>query len=168
MDLGCAPGGWLQVLAGQVGPEGRVLGVDTAEVAELGAPITLLRVDLTEPEAPERIAQALGRPADAVLCDAAPRLSGIRDVDRAAEEEIQAAALRIAGRVLRPGGGLVVKGFPGPHSDRFRAALRQRFGRVSEVHPEGTRQSSKEFYLLADAAGPKRKSRLRSRRGKRA
>lgn len=148
VELGCWPGGWLQVLAERVGREGLVVGVDTREVEPLGEPVVLLRLDFTEPEAAERIAEALGRPADAVLSDAAPRLSGVKEVDRSALEEIHDAVLAVAERVLRPGGALLLKAFPGPESDRVRASLSSRFGRVAQVRPQGTRATSRELYWI--------------------
>lgn len=169
VDLGCAPGAWLQVLVERVGPGGSVVGVDLEPVAELEGPVVLLSLDVTDPATPAAIAEALGRPADAVFSDAAPKLTGISDVDRAAGEELCTAALRIADEVLAPNGSLVVKSFPGPESDRFRDRLRKCFERVSELRPEGRRSSSKEFYWLAcpeQARG--RGRRRRTRRGNRA
>jgi 23S rRNA U2552 (ribose-2'-O)-methylase RlmE/FtsJ len=78
-------------------------------------------------------------------------------VDRAAAEELHEAALRVSRAVLRPGGTLVLKGFPGPESDHFRSVLRSSFARVSEVRPEGKRRTSKEFYWVA--TGEPRKPR---------
>ncbi len=165
VDLGCWPGAWAQVLAERVGPEGRVVAVDTEPVEQLGPRVTLLRLDVTDPDAPERIAREIGREAAAVFSDAAPKLTGIADVDRAAIDELYAAALRVALRVLAERGSLVVKGFPGPESDRFRGVLRKRFARVHEVRPEGKRQTSREFYWVA---GPEPASRRRrTRRGRR-
>jgi 23S rRNA (uridine2552-2'-O)-methyltransferase len=149
VELGCWPGGWLQVLAERVGPEGVVLGVDRVAIDPLAAPVRFVELDFAEPDAAERIAQELGRPADVVLSDAAPKLSGIRDVDRAGEEELYDAALRVAERVLAPDGTLVVKGFPSPEAERFRRTLRERFAVVSEARPEGRRSTSKEFYWIA-------------------
>ena len=104
-------------------------------------PVTLLGLDFTDGDAGERIAEALGRPADALLSDAAPHLSGVKDVDRAALEELHEAVLDLADRVLRPGGALLLKAFPGPESNRMRKLLRSRFGSLSEARPEGTRGS---------------------------
>ena len=168
VELGCWPGGWLQVLAARVGSEGCVVGVDTRELDPLDEPVLLETLDFTEPEAPERIAAVLGRRADAVLSDAAPHLTGVKDVDRAAMEEIHFSALGVAERVLRPGGPLLVKAFPGPETDRFKKELRARFESLTEVRPEGKRSTSSEFYLIAGAA-PRGGStrRRRSRRGRR-
>jgi len=150
LDLGCWPGGWLEVLAQQIGPEGRIVGVDLQETPPLAAPqVTVLTLDFCAPESLEKIRAALGRPADALLCDASPKLTGVRDVDLAAIEEIYTAALAIAESLLAPRGFMIVKGFPGQESDLFRKQLRRRFADVHEIRPEGRRTTSKEFYWVA-------------------
>lgn len=150
VDLGCWPGAWLQVLAERVGAEGRVVGVDLKATDPLPHPVRLLELDFTAPETSELISEALGgRGADLLLCDASPQLSGVRDVDRAALEELWEAALQIAETLLVSGGGLAIKGFPGAPADAFRKQLRERYGRVSEFRPEAKRGTSKEFYWLA-------------------
>ena len=167
IDLGCAPGGWLQVLAARVGDRGRVLGVDSVSLDPLEGPIELLELDFTRADAPDTIARALGESADALLSDAAPKLTGIRDLDRAAGEELYEAVWRVMERTLRPGGALVVKGFPGPEADSFRAALRGRFPRVSEVRPEAKRTTSKEHYWVARSGAEPASRRGRGRRPRR-
>jgi 23S rRNA (uridine2552-2'-O)-methyltransferase len=149
VELGCWPGGWLQELAARVGPRGAVIGVDTREVEPLGEPVTVLRLDITDPGSPAALQRALGRRAQAVLCDAAPSLTGIRDADRAAEGEIYEAALAVAFAVLRRGGFLIVKGFPGPEAQEFVREIRRHFGQVAHVKAEGSRKTSKEHYWVA-------------------
>lgn len=166
VDLGCAPGAWAQVLAQHVGPDGCVVAADLEPVEALGPPVELLRLDVAGSEAPARIEAALGRRAALVLSDAAPKLSGIADLDRAAIEELWQGALRVADRVLAPGGSLVIKGFPGAESVRFRAELKKRFARVTELRPEGKRQTSREFYWVCEHA-PAKRGRRRTRRGTR-
>src|SRR5690606_21359424 len=90
VDLGAWPGGWMQVAAGLVGPGGRVVGIDVAEIApfpELANAIAI-QGDLTQPGVASRLLDALGRPADVVLSDAAPKLTGVRATDRAREEAL--------------------------------------------------------------------------------
>jgi len=159
VELGCWPGGWLQVLAKKVGPEGRVVGIDTRAVDPLGPNVELLRLDFTELGAADAILAALGGPAQALLSDAAPTLSGIKDVDRGAAEELHESTLALTHALLEPGGFLIAKGFPGPPADVFRRELRTAFASVSERRPEGKRSTSKEFYWLARGFGEKRPAR---------
>ena len=140
------------MLAERVAAPGRVVGVDLRRTEPPGQAVVTLELDFTLEDAPERIAEALGGCADLVLCDAAPALTGIPDLDRAAVEELHDAALRVATAVLRPRGSLVVKGFPGPQSDRFRRTLRRGFARTAEVRPQARRRTSKEFYWVACGA----------------
>jgi 23S rRNA (uridine2552-2'-O)-methyltransferase len=155
VDLGCWPGGWLEVLAQRIGPEGRIVGVDIQPTEALAAPnVEVLLLDMCDPESLEKIRAALGRPADAVLCDASPKLTGVKDVDLGAIEEIYSAALGIAESLLAPRGFVIAKGFPGRESDLFRKQLKRRFGDVHEVRPEGKRTTSKEFYWVASQRKP--------------
>ncbi len=150
LDLGCWPGGWLQVAAAEVGAAGRVVGIDraTLEVPLDQAQVVVLEGDLTASGADERLLEALGGLADVVLCDAAPKLTGIRATDRAREEALLEAIIALLPRVLRPDGTLVLKLFEGPEARRVVEALRRRFRRA-EVHGlRASRKSSAERYLL--------------------
>ena len=90
VDLGCWPGGWLQVAARVVGPRGRVVGVDLAAIEPPldNANTIAFEGDITEAAVRKRILEELGGPADVLLSDAAPKLSGIRVADRAREEAL--------------------------------------------------------------------------------
>ena len=150
LDLGSWPGGWLEVLAQRLGPDARIVGVDLEPTDAIAPNVAILVLDMCAPEALPAIEAALGgRKADAVLCDASPKLTGIRDADLAALEEIYQAALALAEALLTPRGFLIVKGFPGQESDLFRKELRRRFASVHEVRPEAKRATSKEFYWVA-------------------
>jgi 23S rRNA (uridine2552-2'-O)-methyltransferase len=163
LELGCWPGSWLQVLAERVGAQGRVVGIDLVALEPLPAPVLTLVGDFCEPAAREAIAAALGGRADLLLCDAAPKLSGIPDVDRGAMQELHEAALELCEALLAENGSLVMKAFPGAEADAIRARLRARFARVAEVRPEGKRSTSKEFYWVA-GPDPSGRSRRRSMR----
>lgn len=174
VELGCWPGGWLQRLAERVGPDGELVGVDLKSPDDLPPPVQIVVADLTASDTAAQISAKLAGPADALLCDAAPSLTGIREIDRAAMEELQLAALRIAGSVLRPGGALVLKAFPGAEADALRQQLRRDYGSLLEVQPEGRRATSREFYwvipgdLGGDAARGSGRRPGNRRRGRRA
>jgi 23S rRNA (uridine2552-2'-O)-methyltransferase len=150
VDLGAAPGGWLQVAAEITGPKGKVIGVDLQDIQPLAEPrVLILRGDATEAEMQTRIKQLLGRPADCVISDMAPKLSGIRDADTARCLDLNRTALAVAVSLLRPGGSLLIKSFISDDLHQFTAELKRSFSAVQRTKPEATRQGSSEFYFLA-------------------
>ncbi len=150
VDLGAAPGGWLQVAAQIVGPQGRIVGIDLQPMQSFReSNIILLQGDMTEVAALEKLRELLSRPADCVLSDLAPRLSGIRDADAARCLELNRAALAAAARLLRPRGALLLKSFVSDDLQSFTAELKKYFAAVDRTRPEATRQGSSEFYFYA-------------------
>ena len=150
IDLGAWPGGWLQVAAELVGPSGRVLGIDVVAIDPLpSAQVLLLRADVAEEDLPARALDLLGRPADAVLSDLAPKLTGIAPRDAAHAADLAEHTLRFAAKTLRPGGALVMKTFGGAEGEVVRTALRAVYARVRLVGLAATRKGSAELYLVA-------------------
>lgn len=151
VDLGAWPGGWLQVAARVVGPRGVVVGVDREPVPPIpGAPqVQILCADVYESNLVARVHTALRGPADVVLSDLAPKLSGIRERDRAQASALVERALDLAAAWLRPGGTLVVKVFMGEELPTLRAKLRRQFRSVVTTRPEATRKGSAEMYAIA-------------------
>ncbi len=150
-DLGCWPGGWLQVAAEAVGPEGRVVGVDLAalEAPLEHANVFALQGDFSEARVLEEVLARLGGPAEVLLSDAAPKLSGVRATDRAREEALLAALEAALPRLLAPGGALLVKLLDCPEAAGFVKRTRARFDSARELRPEASRKGSSERYLLA-------------------
>jgi 23S rRNA (uridine2552-2'-O)-methyltransferase len=150
VDLGAWPGGWLQVAGAIVGARGVVVGVDVAEIAPLPlASVKLVHGDVGDPAIVAAIRELLGRPADVVLSDLAPKLSGIAPRDAARAEELAARALAAVDALLRPGGALVMKTFDGAGAEAVRAGVRARFASVRTIGLEATRKGSSERYLVA-------------------
>lgn len=150
VELGCWPGGWLQVAAAAVGRGGRVVGIDRTPLEEpLSEPqIRFLQGDLADPDAAERILSALGRKAHVVLCDAAPKLTGVRATDRANEEALLAAVADLVPRLLRPGGHFAGKLLESPEANRAAKALGRSFEQARVHGLRATRKGSAERYLL--------------------
>lgn len=153
-DLGCAPGGWLAILARAVGPNGRIVGVDLAACKVPAANVVTITGDLCDPTVRAEVAEKLGAAADLVTSDLAPRLSGIAARDQARSLELQIAALDFATATLRPDGAMVVKCFMGPDFDEVIARFRQCFAGVEVVRVKATRPGSSELYLVARGFHP--------------
>jgi 23S rRNA (uridine2552-2'-O)-methyltransferase len=150
VDLGAAPGGWLQVAAKSVASNGKVIGVDLQTMeAFREANIEVVQGDITSDETQEKIKALLGAPADCVISDLAPKLSGIRDADTARCLELNQTALGVAVRILKPDGKLLMKSFISNDLHAFTAELKEFFRFVERTRPEATRHGSSEFYFCA-------------------
>ncbi|HYA28602.1 MAG TPA: RlmE family RNA methyltransferase [Acidobacteriota bacterium] len=156
VDLGAAPGGWLQVAAKLVGPSGKVVGVDLQPIHPLPeSNVILLHGDITSKEIQKQIKDLLDGLAHCLLSDLAPKLSGIRDADMARCLELNRTALTVAIEILRPGGALLVKSFISEDLQTFSAELKQYFAAVQRTKPDATRHGSSEFYFYAKGFTPR-------------
>jgi 23S rRNA (uridine2552-2'-O)-methyltransferase len=152
LDLGCAPGSWLQYARSRVGDAGALVGLDRAPLAQ-GLPGARLLVGDVHTIS---VAELLGPlPAfDVVLTDMAPDTCGIRHVDQARSEALFERALEIAEQVLAPAGGFCGKLFMGPDFKRLVDRCRGRFATVKTVKPESSRSISIEQYVVATGFSP--------------
>lgn len=148
LDLGCAPGGWLAILARAVGAQGRVVGVDVAACKAPAPPVTTLVGDLRDAATRAAALQALGGPADLVTSDMAPKLSGITARDEVRCRQLLEAALEVARQALRPGGALLAKIFMGRDFHQITAAAERYFTNVEVVRTRASRPGSAELYLV--------------------
>lgn len=156
LDLGCWPGGWMEVAVRLVGGNGTVVGIDLAEVdPPLPQPnATALVGDLEAEDTPARLLEAIGgAPADVVLSDAAPKLTGVRETDRANEERLLEAIEALLPKVLAPGGTFVVKVLEGPEAQAIVKRVQDSFAKAKTVKLQSTRKGSTEKYLVARGFG---------------
>jgi 23S rRNA (uridine2552-2'-O)-methyltransferase len=149
VELGCWPGGWLQVAAAAVGSSGRVVGVDLTPLEPFAERhVTLLQLDLTAEETAGQVLAALAGQADVLLCDAAPKLTGVRAADRAREQLLLEAVEALVQPLLRPGGDLLIKLLDAPEAVDCARRLAARFERARTLRPAASRKGSRERYLL--------------------
>ena len=145
VDLGAAPGGWLQVAA-EHAAGGRIVGVDRQRIDPIEG-VELVRGDLTEEATREELKTQIGK-ADVVLSDMAPNMSGEYDLDHARSVYLARQAFAVAREVLTPGGNLVVKVFDGRDLADLRADVEDEFDYVRTVRPDASRDESSELYLV--------------------
>jgi len=151
VDLGAAPGGWLQVAAESVGPAGTVVGVDRQRIRPLDAEnVETVRGDMTDEETVDRLRDVVGSGGvDVVISDMAPNMTGEYSVDHARSIHLARQALDVALDLLEPGGDLVVKVFDGPDLADLRSDVDESFEYVRSIRPDASRDSSSELYLVA-------------------
>ncbi len=150
VDLGAAPGGWIQAARKMTGKNGFVLGVDLKPIDPFTQEyIRTIIADFTEPDICEQINSFLPRKADVVISDAAPNITGVWEVDHAKQIDLATKALEIAQCILRPEGNFFVKLFEGEMFNDFILTVKELFETVKIVKPQASRQKSSEMYLLA-------------------
>jgi len=163
VDLGAAPGGWIQAARKMTGKHGYVLGVDLKQIEPFTQDyIRTIVADLTEPDITEQILSFLPRNPDVVISDAAPNVTGVWEVDHACQIDLATKSMEIAMNILKPGGNFFVKVFQGDLLDDFIQTLKGNFETVKIVKPPASRAKSSEEYLLALGLRGKRGSKTES------
>ncbi|MCC5973224.1 MAG: RlmE family RNA methyltransferase [Rubellimicrobium sp.] len=156
VDLGCAPGGWLQVAVPRINalgekkgkPVGRIIGIDLQAVDPVpGAEIHQL--DFMADGAADLVKGWLGGPADVVMSDMAASASGHRQTDHLRIVALCEAAAELAFDVLTPGGTFVAKVLAGGAEAGLQSQLKLRFEKVVNVKPPASRSDSSEKFVVA-------------------
>ncbi len=165
LDLGCAPGSWMQVTEKVVGPRGVVVGIDLSDVDPrpagnfkgFGGRVAFLRGDAFQAETSELLALAAKvegkgdepgpRLFDVVLSDMAPNTSGHGDDLLSAR--LCRRVLEVAGQALRPGGNLAMKVLEGGEKPALLREARAMFAKVAGFKPRSSRDVSREMFIVA-------------------
>ena len=149
IDLGAAPGSWSQYAAERTGSNGTVIAVDILPVQPMDN-VIIVHGDFTEQKTVDECLERLdGRQADLVISDMAPNISGIRTTDQARSMYLAELTYDFASNVLKQGGDMLVKLFQGSGTDPYRQQLVDIFQRVKYRKPKASKDSSREFYILA-------------------
>lgn len=148
LDLGAAPGGWTQVAAQRIGETGHIVAIDILEMEPMPG-VEIFHADLTDPEIPAQLKQALRGAADVVLSDMAASTTGHRATDHLRTIALLEAAIELAEDVLKPGGIFIGKAFQGGATGDLLARIKKSFRDVKHVKPPASRAESVELYLIA-------------------
>ncbi|MHB8605771.1 MAG: RlmE family RNA methyltransferase [Thermoplasmatota archaeon] len=148
VDLGAAPGGWSQVAVELVGAEGIVVGVDLDKIEPMNGAI-FLRGDMTRDSTVAKTLEALGgEPADVVISDMSPNISGSYTTDEARSAFLAETAMRFAEKCLVRDGKFVCKVFEGESFVHVKGEAKKRFQSVRIATPDASRSASSEVYLV--------------------
>ena len=159
LDLGAAPGGWLQVCAQKIGPNGLVIGVDREPIktitnSEAGgkpgsAAISLITGDILSEQTQEQICATAKGKLDLIISDMSPNLSGVQFRDAAQSAALVEIAFNTAAKLLKPGANFVAKIFPGEEADQIFLEQKANYKSLLRCVLKSTRKSSNEFYFVA-------------------
>jgi len=150
VDLGAAPGGWIQAARKIVGKSGFVLGIDLKPIAPFPQEyVRTIVADVTDPETLQQIQTFLPKKPDVVISDASPNISGVWEVDHARQIDLANQALHLALKLLRPGGNFFVKVFEGDLFNDFIRIVKSHFETVKVIKPKASRAKSSEMFILA-------------------
>ena len=147
IDLGIAPGGWSQVVRRRT-PAAQVAGIDLLPTDPIDG-VAILQMDFMDEEAPAKLREALGGPADLVLSDMAANTVGHPQTDHLRTMALVEAGMEFAVEVLRPGGAYVAKVLAGGADNNLVAALKRHFTTVKHAKPPASRKDSSEWYVVA-------------------
>ncbi len=156
VDLGSTPGAWSQYLRRRLSPGGAAAGELNGTIVALDIlpmepieGVTFLQGDFREPEVLARLEAALtGRPADVVVSDMAPNLSGIESADAARISHLVELAIEFSRAHLKPEGALVTKVFHGSGYSQLVKLFKETFRVVKPLKPKASRDKSSETFLV--------------------
>jgi len=150
VDIGCAPGGWLQYILEVLGKSGFVLGIDLKDVEPFHSfqNIFLIKGDFEDGKNQSEIIKKLNGKADAILSDIAPDTTGVKFSDAAKSALLVKKVLDFSMKILGNEGILLVKIFAGSELEELLKEFKDKFMQVKIVKPASSKSQSKETYLL--------------------
>jgi 23S rRNA (uridine2552-2'-O)-methyltransferase len=147
LDIGCAPGGWLQVAKKISGPDGTIVGIDISPIKTIMG-ISTIQVDIEDQSLIDKIRSNVPLSFDVVLSDLSPKVSGIWHFDHERQISLTLVALQISSNLLKPGGNALFKIFDGSNSGDVIKEAAKLFLKVITSKPKASRQKSSEFYIV--------------------
>lgn len=155
LDLGCAPGGWLQVVLEKSSNTAKIIGVDleAIEPFNVGPKVKKLPIflhgDITSAKVQAEILAHCPQGMDLILSDMSPKLSGIAIRDMVRSVELVEMAFNIGSQLLKPGGNFIAKIFPSQDAEELAKKIKQSFKSFARQNLDSSRKTSNEFYFVA-------------------
>jgi 23S rRNA (uridine2552-2'-O)-methyltransferase len=147
VDIGCAPGGWMQIALPEVGTKGKVIGVDIKKIEPLSDAF-IIQGNIEDEHLTDNILKISNSCVDVVLSDLSPNVSGNWELDHARQIDLTRNALRLSSMILKKRGKAVFKVFQGDMLNDLVAELKKKFKKVILTKPNASRQVSSEIYLI--------------------
>ncbi|HKO40550.1 MAG TPA: RlmE family RNA methyltransferase [Nitrososphaeraceae archaeon] len=147
VDIGCAPGGWIQIALSEVGPKGKVIGIDIKKIEPLTKAF-FIQGNIEDEEIVNSVLKFSNSSVDVVLSDLSPNVSGNWDLDHARQIDLTRTALKLSNKILKKDGKVVLKVFQGDMLNELIDELKKEFKKIIRTKPNASRQTSSEIYLI--------------------
>jgi 23S rRNA (uridine2552-2'-O)-methyltransferase len=150
LDLGAAPGSFMQFIIKIVGAEGKIIGIDLKPIkAFKAANAKSYTADIFDEKIYQKILSENGLSVfNVITSDLAPSTSGIRSLDAGRSFQLNEQVLKVADRYLKRGGNVLMKAFPGEEHGELLHLAKEKFQKFSIFRPEAVRKSSREVYIV--------------------
>jgi 23S rRNA (uridine2552-2'-O)-methyltransferase len=147
VDIGSAPGGWLQIASKIAGTRGTTIGIDLKEIAPIPNVITIVG-NIENKDDIHKLIQLVNGKADVVLSDLAPNVSGLWEMDQLKQIDLTKNALEFTKTVLKENGCALYKVFQGENTSELINYLKEFFLNVIITKPDASRKQSSEIYVV--------------------
>lgn len=148
LDLGAAPGSWLQWTSKRIGPSGLVVGIDIQPISgSFPKNVIPITGDVMDEDLMNEVIAKWG-PFDLILSDMAPFTTGNKHTDSARSALLAERAVQISKTALVPGGHILLKIFQGSDFPAILSLLKGEFELIKTLKPKASRKESKEVYIL--------------------
>lgn len=153
VDIGAAPGGWLQFASKIAGNKGKVIGIDVKEIEPISN-VIIINGNVEDVQMVTLLSKYLEGKADIVLSDLAPNVSGLWDMDHLKQIDLTMKAVEITKKILKSNGNALYKVFQGEATPEFITHVKSIFSAVHITKPDASRKQSSEIYLLCKQFNP--------------
>jgi 23S rRNA (uridine2552-2'-O)-methyltransferase len=150
LDLGAAPGSFLQYISQQIGEKGLAIGIDLQKIEDLKLQnVRTYQGDINNEELYKKIVQENGLiQFDLITSDLAPKTTGIAFLDGGASLDLNLMVLEVARKYLKKGGDVVMKILPGFNEGDLVGEANKHFRLVKKFRPQAIRKTSGESYII--------------------
>ena len=153
VDIGAAPGGWLQFASKISGSKGKVIGIDVKEIEPISN-VIIINGNVEDEQMVTLLSKYLEGKADIVLSDLAPNVSGLWEMDHLKQIDLTMKAVEITKKILKVNGNALYKVFQGEATPEFITYVKGIFSAVHITKPDASRKQSSEIYLLCKQFNP--------------
>ncbi len=148
LDLGCAPGGWLQVAKSFSPNTANIIGIDKLKIKKING-VQFIERDIFDEGLDKKLNELFKDKIDVLLSDMSPNSSGNKSIDHLRIISLVERVLEISKKILKPKGILISKIFQGGAQGELIKKMQTELNSIKYFKPKASRKESSETYLVA-------------------